>query len=112
MKIIWGCVDGRSGKYEANSVKALHFLIDLDEITNDDEKNMIKFGPYFEFDNLEYKNYEITVDNGFSIQYTINSEEKKKFKKEDYVKECVNNLNKKRQEARKLRRDLNENNME
>lgn len=70
--IEYSCVDGRSGFYCADTKDKLFDKIDSDRTIDDDWKDIFKYGYFREFLDKEYKNSDMTIDNGLWIKWTVN----------------------------------------
>ncbi|MDU2291097.1 MAG: hypothetical protein E7D69_13585 [Clostridium celatum] len=67
-EIDWGCCDGREGNYTADNVEELRVKIDLDNILNDDEKRILKYGYFHEFKD-DIKTTHFCIDGGFDVYW-------------------------------------------
>lgn len=103
MKITWNSDDGKYITYEANSIRALNMLINLDERTTESEKSFLRFNSYSELPYLLKKGYSVKSGYNFGIIYKLTDKERNKIMNERYDEECSNILKPKKENYQNMK---------
>lgn len=70
--IEYGCCDGRDETFLGDNIEQIHNKIDSSLLLKDVEKRILKYGYEREFQDKDYYNYNICIDNSFDVYWTKN----------------------------------------
>lgn len=86
-EVEFGCCDGREGLYKGNTIAEIHRQIDEDVSVKDFEKDILKYGYFYEFKDKSYKTSNYVIDNGFHCMWKVNRDKGKLSKLIKKIKE-------------------------